>query len=148
MSIELSIGSSQGRPAEWHDGIRADGRRLTACPGNADSALYFRNEHWIGDMGMDDAGKFNGIFAASVGAFNAKQTRGDRKMGPESTKPERQISYYEGVVNGTFCHGTGVSAPMIKCKKVAGKNVIIWRRGGKKDRLLNRAKKSWKGVRK
>lgn len=36
MSIKLSVGSSQGRPAEWHDTIQPDGTRLTVCPNNPD----------------------------------------------------------------------------------------------------------------
>lgn len=107
MSVELSIGSSQGRPAEWHDTILEDGRRLSVCPGNADRALQFRNEHWIGDLTKSDADKFNAIFAQSVIDFNAKQSRPSRKMGPESSKPERQKSYYDGIKDGTFCTGAG-----------------------------------------
>lgn len=107
MSIELSVGSSQGRPAEWHDTIQPDGTRLTVCPNNADMALAFRNEHWVGDLSMSDADKFNEIFAPSVAAFNAKQKVLCRKMGPESTNPDRQKSYYDGIMDGTFCMGAG-----------------------------------------
>ena len=92
----MTVSSSQGRPAEWHD------QRLTT-PTNADKALENRNEHWIGDKNTTDADKFNAIFQESVDKFNAKQTRPSRKMGMESTKPERQKSYYDGIVDGTFC---------------------------------------------
>lgn len=103
----MSISSSQGRPAEWHASVREDGKRLTVCPVNADVALAGQNEHWIGDLGKSDADKFNEIFAPTIAKFNAKQKRDDRKMGPESSKPERQKSYYEGIKDGTFCHGVG-----------------------------------------
>lgn len=96
----MTVSSSQGRPAEWHD------QRLTT-PTNADKALENRNEHWIGDKNTTDADKFNAIFQESVDKFNAKQTRPSRKMGMESTKPERQKSYYDGIVDGTFCYGKG-----------------------------------------
>ena len=96
----MTVSSSQGRPAEWHD------QRLTT-PTNADKALENRNEHWIGDKNTTDADKFNVIFQESVDKFNAKQTRPSRKMGMESTKPERQKSYYDGIVDGTFCYGKG-----------------------------------------
>ena len=42
MAEVMTVSSSQGRPAEWHD------QRLTT-PTNADKALENRNEHWIGD---------------------------------------------------------------------------------------------------
>lgn len=96
----MTVSSSQGRPAKWHD------QRLTT-PTNADKALENRNEHWIGDKNTTDADKFNAIFQESVDKFNAKQTRPSRKMGMESTKPERQKSYYDGIVDGTFCYGKG-----------------------------------------
>lgn len=96
----MTVSSSQGRPAEWHD------QRLTT-PTNADKALENRNEHWIGDKNTTDADKFNAIFQESVDKFNAKQIRPSRKMGMESTKPERQKSYYDGIVDGTFCYGKG-----------------------------------------
>lgn len=96
----MTVSSSQGRPAEWHD------QRLTT-PTNADKALENRNEHWIGDKNTTDADKFNAIFQESVDKFNAKQTRPSRKIGMESTKPERQKSYYDGIVDGTFCYGKG-----------------------------------------
>lgn len=96
----MTVSSSQGRPAEWHD------QRLTT-PTNADKALENRNEHWIGDKNATDADKFNAIFQESVDKFNAKQIRPSRKMGMESTKPERQKSYYDGIVDGTFCYGKG-----------------------------------------
>lgn len=100
MAEVMTVSSSQGRPAEWHD------QRLTT-PTNADKALENRNEHWIGDKNTTDADKFNAIFQESVDKFNAKQTRPSRKMGMESTKPERQKSYYDGIVDGTFCYGKG-----------------------------------------
>lgn len=96
----MTVSSSQGRPAEWHD------QRLTT-PANADGALSNRNEHWIGDKNTTDADKFNAIFQESVDKFNAKQTRPSRKMGMESTKSERQKSYYDGIIDGTFCYGKG-----------------------------------------
>ena len=108
MSVELTISSSQGRVAEWHDTVRPNGRRLTTiCPANVDMALSYRNEHWVGGLGTTDADKFNSIFEQTVDRFNSKQTRPSRKMGPESTDPQRQKSYYTGVVDGTFCYGTG-----------------------------------------
>lgn len=100
MAEVMTVSSSQGRPAEWHD------QRLTT-PTNADKALENRNEHWIGDKNTTDADKFNAIFQESVDKFNAKQTRPSRKIGMESTKPERQKSYYDGIVDGTFCYGKG-----------------------------------------
>lgn len=100
MAETMTVSSSQGRPAEWHD-------QRVITPANADKALEDRNEHWIGDTNTTDEDKFNAIFQESVDKFNAKQTRPSRKMGMESTKPERQKSYYEGVVDGTFCHGKG-----------------------------------------
>lgn len=108
MSVELTISSSQGRVAEWHDTIRTNGRRLAIiCPANADAALAYRNEHWVGDLRMTDADKFNRIFQSSVDKFNSRQTRPSRKMGPESTDPRRQKTYYEGITDGTFCTGVG-----------------------------------------
>lgn len=107
MSTEMTVSCSQGRPAEWHDTIMQDGRRLTGPPKNADAALAAENEHWIGEPYRTDADRFNAIFQESVDSFNAKQTRADRKMGEESSKPERQKSYYDGIVDGTFCYGSG-----------------------------------------
>ena len=100
MAETMTVSSSQGRPAEWYD------QRLTT-PANADGALSNRNEHWIGDKNTTDADKFNAIFQESVDKFNAKQSRPSRKMGMESTKPERQKSYYDGIKDGTFCYGKG-----------------------------------------
>lgn len=100
MAETMTVSSSQGHTAEWHD------QRLTT-PANADVELSSRNEFWIGDMNSTDADKFNEIFQDSVDDFNAKQTRPSRKMGAESTSPERQKSYYDGVVDGTFCYGKG-----------------------------------------
>ena len=107
MSKTLTVSSSQGRPAEWHDTICEDGKRLTGVPKNADEALAFQNEHWIGERHTSDADKFNAIFKKDVDEYNARQTRSDRKMGAESTKKERQKSYYDGVMDGTFCYGSG-----------------------------------------
>ena len=107
MGMELSICSAQGRVAEWHDCIGPDGRRQTDAPVNADAGLSQRNEHLLGDVNTRDADKFNALFADAVAAFNAKQTRPSRKMGPESSNPDRQKSYYDGVVDGTFCFGSG-----------------------------------------
>lgn len=100
MAETMTVSSSQGHTAEWHD------QRLTT-PVNADVELSSRNEFWIGDMNSTDADKFNEIFQDSVDDFNAKQTRPSRKMGAESTSQERQKSYYDGVVDGTFCYGKG-----------------------------------------
>lgn len=100
MSVERTVSSSQGRPAEWHD------QRITA-PKNADKALSGENEHWIGDCNTTDAEKFNKIFQDAVDKFNAKQSRPSRMMGPESSVPERQKSYYDGIVDGTWCRGKG-----------------------------------------
>ena len=86
---EMTVSSSQGRPAEWHDAVGRNGRRLAGVPKNADAALAAENEHWIGEEYRTDADKFNAIFQDSVGNFNAKQTRDDRKIGAESSKPER-----------------------------------------------------------
>lgn len=107
MNMEMTVSSSQGRPAEWHDTITKDGQRLTGVPKNADAALAAENEHWIGEEHQTDKDRFNEVFEEAVANFNAKQTRADRKMGPESSKPERQKSYYDGVMDGTFCFGTG-----------------------------------------
>lgn len=108
MSIELTISSSQGRVAEWHDTVRPSGRRMTTiCPANVDAALSYRNEHWLGDIRLSDADKFNMIFQPTVDEFNSRQTRPSRKMGPESTDPKRQKSYYDGIVDGTYCTGVG-----------------------------------------
>lgn len=108
MSVEFTVSSSQGRVAEWHDTVRPNGRRMTTtCPTNVDAALSYRNEHWVGDIQLTDADKFNMIFQSTVDRFNERQTRPSRKMGPESTDPQRQKSYYEGVVDGTFCTGIG-----------------------------------------
>lgn len=108
MAIEFTVSSSQGRVAEWHDSVRPNGRRLTTiCPANIDMALSYRNEHWVGDIQLTDADKFNRIFQSTVDRFNSKQTRPSRRMGPESTDPERKKSYYEGIVDGTYCYGTG-----------------------------------------
>lgn len=100
MAETMTVSSSQGRPAEWHD-------QRVITPANADKALENRNEHWIGDTNTTDADKFNAIFQESVDKFNAKQTRPSRKMGMESTNSKRQKSYYDGIVDGTFCHGKG-----------------------------------------
>ena len=108
MSVELTVSSSQGRVAEWHDTVRPNGRRLTTiCPANVDAALSYRNAHWVGDLSATDADKFNRIFQPTVDKFNSRQTRPSRKMGPESTDPQRQKSYYEGIADGTFCTGVG-----------------------------------------
>ena len=107
MRAEMTVSSSQGRPAEWHDAVGKNGRRLAGVPKNADAALAAENEHWIGEEYRTDADKFNAIFQDSVDNFNAKQTRDDRKMGAESSKPERQKSYYDGIIDGTFSFGTG-----------------------------------------
>ena len=90
MAETMTVSSSQGHTAEWHD------QRLTT-PANADVELSSRNEFWIGDMNSTDADKFNEIFQDSVDDFNAKQTRPSRKMGAESTSPERQKSYYDAM---------------------------------------------------
>jgi len=100
MSRERTVSSSQGRPAEWHD------QRVTT-PKNADKVLAGENEHWIGDQTSTDRDKFNAVFQPDVDRFNAKQTRPSRKMGAESSKPERQKSYYDGIIDGTFCYGIG-----------------------------------------
>lgn len=100
MAETMTVSSSQGRPAEWHD-------QRVITPANADKALEDKNEHWIGDKNTTDADKFNAIFQESVDKFNAKQSRPSRKMGMESTKPERQKSYYDGIKDGTFCYGKG-----------------------------------------
>lgn len=97
---EMTVSSSQGKTAEWHD-------KRVITPKNADKALQDKNEHWIGDLQTTDEDKFNAIFSEDVEKFNAKQSRPSRKMGAESTNPNRQKSYYEGVVDGTFCHGKG-----------------------------------------
>lgn len=107
MAIEMSISSSQGRAAEWHDTILSDGRRKTTTPKNADTALRYLNEHWHGDVCTSDGTKFDEIFADDIEKYNAKQTRADRKIGPESSRPERQKSYYDGIVDGTYCFGKG-----------------------------------------
>ncbi|MBE6117667.1 MAG: hypothetical protein E7188_03850 [Erysipelotrichaceae bacterium] len=100
MSVERTVSSSQGRPAEWHD------QRITT-PKNADKALSEENEHWIGDRNTTDAEKFNEIFQDAVDQFNAKQSRPSRMMGPDSSVPARQKSYYDGIVDGTWCRGKG-----------------------------------------
>ena len=43
MAETMTVSSSQGHTAEWHD------QRLTT-PVNADVELSSRNEFWIGDM--------------------------------------------------------------------------------------------------
>ena len=55
MAETMTVSSSQGHTAEWHD------QRLTT-PANADVELSSRNEFWIGDMNSTDADKFNEIF--------------------------------------------------------------------------------------
>ena len=100
MSVERTVSSSQGRPAEWHD------QRITT-PKNADKALAGENEHWIGDRNTTDAEKFNELFQDAVDKFNAKQSRPSRMMGPESSVPERRKTYYDGIVDGTWCRGKG-----------------------------------------
>lgn len=65
MAETMTVSSSQGHTAEWHD------QRLTT-PANADVELSSRNEFWIGDMNSTDADKFNEIFQESVDDFNAK----------------------------------------------------------------------------
>ena len=107
MSIELSISCSQGRIAEWHDTVMQDGHRKGGLPWNADRALQYLNEHWYGDVLTTDAEKFNAVFESDVQEFNARQKRPCTKMGMESSKPERQKSYYEGIEDGTFCYGKG-----------------------------------------
>lgn len=107
MSTEMTVSSSQGRPAEWHDTIMPDGKRLAGTPKNADVALYSENEHWIGERYRTDADRFNAAFQEAVDDYNARQTRDDRKIGAASSKPERQKSYYDGIIDGTFCYGTG-----------------------------------------
>ena len=107
MSIELSISCSQGRIAEWHDTVMQDGHRKGGLPWNADRALQYLNEHWYGDILTTDAEKFNAVFESDVQEFNARQKRPCTKMGMESSKPERQKSYYEGIEDGTFCYGKG-----------------------------------------
>ena len=107
MSVELSVSCSQGRIAEWHDTIMKDGRRKGGLPFNADRALQDLNEHWYGDVLTTDAEKFNETFEADVQEFNSRQQRPCTKMGMESTNEKRQKSYYDGVVDGTFCYGKG-----------------------------------------
>lgn len=104
MAREVSVSSSEGRVAEWHDTIKEDGRRLTGVPKNADAALSKYNEHWIGEY-KSDGEKFNEIFQSSVDAFNSRQNRPAKRMGPTSSKPERQKTYYEGIKDGTWCTG-------------------------------------------
>lgn len=43
MAESMTVSSSQGRVAEWHDA------RITT-PENADKILADKNEHWIGDV--------------------------------------------------------------------------------------------------
>lgn len=107
MSVELSVSCSQGRVAEWHDTIMKDGRRKGGLPFNADRALQDLNEHWYGDVLTTDAEKFNETFEADVQEFNSRQQRPCTKMGMESTNEKRQKSYYDGIVDGTFCYGKG-----------------------------------------
>ena len=104
MAREVSVSASEGRVAEWHDTIKEDGRRLTGAPKNADVALSQYNEHWIGEY-KSDGDKFNEIFQASVDEFNSRQNRPAKRMGPTSSKPERQKTYYEGIKDGTWCTG-------------------------------------------
>ena len=103
MAVELTISSSQGQIAERHD------LRLFT-PENADKALEKYNEHFIdtgGKYGKTNRELFNEFYAPDVAAFNAKQTRNDRKIGPESTKESRQKTYFDGIEDGTFCYGKG-----------------------------------------
>ena len=100
MAVELTLSSSQGNTAEVHD------RRLFT-PRNADKALEKYNEEFVSPQGKTDAELFNEVYQKDVDAFNAKQTRNDRKMGPESTKESRQKTYYDGLIDGTFCYGKG-----------------------------------------
>ena len=106
MIREVTVSSSEGRPAQWHDTIKEDGRRLTGVPHNADAALSKYNEHWIGEY-KTDGEKFDEVFQSTVDEFNSRQNRPAKRMGPTSSKPERQKTYYEGIVDGTWCNGTG-----------------------------------------
>lgn len=96
---EKAVSVSQGRIAEYHD-------ERVYTPDNADEILKDDNEHLIGDMNSSDEDKFNDVFEPSVKAYNRKQKRDDRKIGSESSKPERQKTYYEGLVDGTFAFGS------------------------------------------
>lgn len=125
MIMEMTVSSSMGRPSEWHSTITKDGRRLKGVPMNADVALATENEHWVGEY-SSDADKFNKIFEESIASFNAKQTRTDRMMGEQSSKPERQKSYYDGVVDGTFCYGSGK-------QKETPVQEAVWQIGNKDD---------------
>lgn len=100
MSVEMSVSSSQGRPAEFHD-------KRVYTPNNADPALVNSHERWIDPGSRTDEMVFNELFQPDVDKFNAKQSRPCRKMGDESTSTERQKSYYAGIVDGTFCFGSG-----------------------------------------
>ena len=106
MIREVTVSSSEGRPAQWHDTIKEDGRRLTGVPHNADAALSKYNEHWIGEY-KTDGEKFDEVFQSTVDEFNSRQNRPAKRMGPTSSKQERQKTYYEGIVDGTWCNGTG-----------------------------------------
>ena len=47
MAETMTVSSSQGRPAEWHD-------QRVITPANADKALADKNERWIGDTNTTD----------------------------------------------------------------------------------------------
>lgn len=107
MSNEYSISCAKGNIAEWHDSILEDGRRKGGLPHNADKSLQHLNEHLYGDSLLTDGERINKIYEDDVKKFNDKQDRPSRKMGMESSVEKRQKSYYEGLVDGTFCFGKG-----------------------------------------
>lgn len=107
MSNEYSVSCAKGNIAEWHDSILEDGRRKGGLPHNADKSLQHLNEHLYGDSLLTDGERINKIYEDDVKKFNDKQDRPSRKMGMESSVEKRQKSYYEGLVDGTFCFGKG-----------------------------------------
>ena len=96
--IEFSVSVSQGKTAEMHDA-----RAYT--PENAEKSLSNLNKRII-DSKMTDRDYFNQLFQSAVDDFNARQRRPCERMGEESTNESRRKSYYDGIIDGTFCMGT------------------------------------------
>lgn len=98
MGEDYSVSCSVGTTAEYHD-------KRIYTPNNADKSLSKNNVHLIGNYSETDADAFNRIFEPSVAAYNKKQKRKYMKIGAESSKPERQKTYYDGILDGTFAFG-------------------------------------------
>lgn len=96
---EFSFSASVGKRAELHDE-----RQFT--PMNAEEFLSEKNFHWRKFSDSNDVDSFNKVYEPTVKKYNERQKRPYMKIGPDSSKPERQKSYYEGIIDGTFSFGS------------------------------------------